>query len=45
MSFYRVANAQYQISSKMPSARVVFRTEDTGLEGMHLSEDSSSWGM
>lgn len=35
MSFYRVANAQYLISSNMPSAQVIFRTEDAGLEGMH----------
>lgn len=35
MSFYRLAYVKHMILSKVPSAVVIFRTEDAALESMH----------
>ncbi|WP_148384012.1 hypothetical protein [Enterobacter hormaechei] len=35
MTLYRGANARFQISSQMPDAHVIFRTEDAALESLH----------
>lgn len=35
MSFYRVAKARHLIKEKLPTAKVIFRTEDGYLERMH----------